>query len=122
MTPIILESTWRLEPVWLVAACILLAAAVAALLVWLPIARRRAWDRGAAAAEPALRQRLVVAEAHIEAARVAMRELRQELVALKDANATMRGRAADLAARAMGLVTAHEEPRDGRIIRMGGVG
>ena len=122
MTPVILESMIRLDSAGMTIAVLILLAAVVALLVALPVSRARSYTRGAAEAEPKLRRELDLAEAHLAAAKVTVRDQRAEIAGLRDTNARLRGQAAGIAARAMELVNAVDEPTEAQahILRMGG--
>ena len=122
MTPLILEPMIRLDSTGMTVVVLLLTAAVVALLVPLPVARARSYARGAADAEPKLRRERDIAEAHLAAARASLKDLRAETAGLRDTNARLRGQAAVVAARAMELVNAVDEPTEAQahLLRMGG--
>ena len=122
MTPLIIEQYVRIDSAGLTIVCLLLLAAVVALLVALPVSRARSYARGAAAAEPKLTRERDLAEAHLAAAKVTIRDQRAEIAGLRDTNARLRGQAAGIAARAMELVNAVDEPTEAQahILRMGG--
>jgi signal transduction histidine kinase len=120
VTPLILDALIRVDSIPLALACLALALIVLALLAYIPITRRRAYNRGAAAAEPKLQRDLTVSDSRLESARAALRELRVKNVDLLEVNAKLRGHAADLARKAMEMVNAHEDPTEAQahILRM----
>jgi flagellar biosynthesis/type III secretory pathway M-ring protein FliF/YscJ len=122
MTPLLLELMVRFDSSALTIVCLALVGALVALLLYLPIAKRRAYNRGASAAEPKLTRERDVAENQRDSARLLARERQVRIVELLAVNATMRGQAADLQRRAAAMIEAHEAPTEAQahVLRMEG--
>jgi len=123
--PLILEPMIRFDQVGLSLAVLVLGAACIGLLIALPAVAAANRRLGRAGAAPKLPRELEETKGRFaavkDAAKQEIEHQAREIADLKATNAELRGRAADIARKAMELVNAHEEPTEAQaqILRIG---
>lgn len=126
MTPLIFEPIIRFDSAGLTLAVLVLGAACIGLVIALPAVAAANRHLGRVSAEPKLARELEETKGRFaafkEAAKRQIEHQAREIVDLKATNAELRGRAADVARKAMELVNAHDEPTEAQaqILRMEG--